>query len=316
MDGEIIVLPERIKPKRKYNRQPNFLTTNKKDELSVIERKILYLVMNQLDDNDMSRFKYTILANQIDTNIPRIAKALHKILNQSIFITNNEKGVQEIKPFIDYKYHYGTGLITMVLNPVHLSVFYDRKHGFTSFQLDNAMKLRSKYSQKLYEILSRWRDKKSLLIDVADLQRDLCAEDKEYGNFKRRCLNQAMREINEKTEITFSYTEVKQGKSVVSLILCKIEKDKESNRELQTEINKELDVAETLTPGDVKFHLANMYRAYDFAPWQREKLETDRALFKRFVKLNILIREDKIKIQTTPTRYIAHCLFKDKRKAA
>ena len=83
---------------------------------------------------------------------------------------------------------------------------------FFSFNLPNTRLLKSSYSIKIYMILKSWRRFKKFDISYKELREVLNIEDHEYklfGDFKRRILDKAQSEIEEKTDMKFTYTLVR-----------------------------------------------------------------------------------------------------------
>lgn len=299
-----------IKPKRKYSVQPNVFT-NTPGKLSVLERKILYLIYNQLSAVGDNPNRFTIRVSHISRDTNSIRKALKRLRTREHVYQDDDKKYHSIPIVGEMEYLTYKGLVNIELHKKMAAYLLSTKfeNGYTSFRLDPALQLNSTYSQKLYEILSKWKDKKSLTISVRDLQTKLSAENKPYGEFKRSCLNLAMKEINEKTEISFSYKEQKEGRTVLHLILCLVEKEKARKQEVLTEVTNEQKFADNMTPAEIADAMYSIYSVYNFSDWQRNAIISDRKLFRNLAKLHILIEEGAVKVRTTPTQYVAASLF-------
>ena len=89
---------------------------------------------------------------------------------------------------------------------------------FTQYLLSQTAKLNSVYSVRLYELLVQWKSAtKTPVFDLTIFRGQLGIEQGEYkaiNNFKRRVLDVAVNEINEKTDLTVSYTQQKRGRVV------------------------------------------------------------------------------------------------------
>lgn len=80
---------------------------------------------------------------------------------------------------------------------------------FFSFKLPNTRVLKSNYSIKIYMILKSWKRFKKFDVSYEELRSILNIEPHEYrlfGDFKRRILDRAQSEIDEKTDIKFTYS--------------------------------------------------------------------------------------------------------------
>ena len=101
---------------------------------------------------------------------------------------------------------------------------------FTSYLLEQTANMDSIYSVRLYELLVQWRAAKQTPLFELDKFRDqLGIEDHEYkrmGNFKLRVLDLAVKEINEKSDIKVSYSQVKKGRTITGFKFTVHEKPK------------------------------------------------------------------------------------------
>mgnify|MGYP003083714252 FL=1 len=93
---------------------------------------------------------------------------------------------------------------------------------FTSYEIEQVAELTSSYAMRLYEFFMQHLDKKTgkgwLEISLDDLRFRFGLLPSEYtlmSNFKKFVLDRSAAEINEKTDITVSYTQRKQGRVIV-----------------------------------------------------------------------------------------------------
>lgn len=102
------------------------------------------------------------------------------------------------------------------------------KH-FTSYQLKQVAQLTSKYAIRLYEILIAWRAKgKTPLLKLEDLRFKLGLEDGDYpriDTFKKRVLDQAIKQINLYTDIEATYEQYKNGRVISGIVFSFKEKE-------------------------------------------------------------------------------------------
>ena len=90
------------------------------------------------------------------------------------------------------------------------------KH-FTSYQLDKVKDLTSIYAIRLYELLISWKQKKKVELPLVDLRLKLGIESDEYKtmcNFKAKVLDVAITQINQHTDITVKYENIKSGRNI------------------------------------------------------------------------------------------------------
>ena len=89
---------------------------------------------------------------------------------------------------------------------------------FTQYLLSQTANLKSVYAVRLYELLIQWKTAgKTPLFELSLFRSQMGLNDDEYkimGNFKLRVLDLAVNEINEKTDLTVSYTQEKKGRLI------------------------------------------------------------------------------------------------------
>ncbi|WP_426243797.1 replication initiation protein RepM [Psychrobacter sp. TWP2-1-2] len=108
---------------------------------------------------------------------------------------------------------------------------------FTSYLLEQTASMDSIYSVRLYELLVQWVAAKNTPLFELDKFRDqLGIESHEYkrmGNFKLRVLDLAVKEINEKSDIKVSYSQVKQGRTITGFKFKVLAKDKPKKAKIE-----------------------------------------------------------------------------------
>lgn len=89
---------------------------------------------------------------------------------------------------------------------------------FTQYMLSQTANLNSVYSVRLYELLIQWKTAgKTPIFELSLFRGQMGLEDSEYrdmSNFKKRVLDLAVNEINEKTDLTVLYVQEKKGRLI------------------------------------------------------------------------------------------------------
>ena len=91
------------------------------------------------------------------------------------------------------------------------------KH-FTSYELQQVASLKSIHAIRLYELLIQYRTVGKLEISLSDLRLKLGIADGKYptmNNFKARVLDVGIQQINEHSDLTAKYEQVKQGRTII-----------------------------------------------------------------------------------------------------
>jgi plasmid replication initiation protein len=109
---------------------------------------------------------------------------------------------------------------------------------FTQYMLSQTANLKSVYSVRLYELLIQWKTAgKTPVFELSLFRGQMGLNDDEYkimGNFKLRVLDLAVKEINEKTDLTVSYTQEKKGRLIYGFKFTVKQKEK-TKKEVKTD---------------------------------------------------------------------------------
>ena len=101
---------------------------------------------------------------------------------------------------------------------------------FTQYLLSQTANLNSVYSVRLYELLIQWKTAvKTPVFELSLFRGQMGLGDNEYNrmcDFKRRILDMAVQEINEKTDLTVSYTQEKRARTITGFKFTVRTKDK------------------------------------------------------------------------------------------
>lgn len=118
----------------------------------------------------------------------------------------------------DYKFDQGT--VSLSFHP-HLQPFMlNLKNHFTALNLSDLMGLQSIYSIRIFELIKQYESIGKREISLKDL-REYCGvtpdKYKKFNDLKKRIIESATEEINEKTDIFISYEEVKIARKITSI---------------------------------------------------------------------------------------------------
>ena len=98
-----------------------------------------------------------------------------------------------------------------------IPMLVELERNFTSYEIEQVANLQSRYAMRLYECLIRFKASKLLNITLDELRFRFGLLDTEYkamGDFKKRVLDMAVKDINDNTDITVSYDQHKQGRTI------------------------------------------------------------------------------------------------------
>lgn len=132
-------------------------------------------------------------------------------------------------------YSEGGGYIEVMFGSDVIPLITRLSEKYTEYELKQIKDLSSIYALRIFEILMQWFSvRKTPEIKIEDLRARLGIEDHQYktmGNFKKRVLDHAIREINDNTNITASYEQHKEGRNIVAFTFyIKVKKDKSQKK--------------------------------------------------------------------------------------
>lgn len=118
-------------------------------------------------------------------------------------------------------YVTNTGVIEVQFTRTIQPYLFDLKSTFTSFELYSALRLNSKHAKRIYALCSQWKDKEATpKYSIEEFKRMVglinAKGEEEYTEitmFKKRVLDEAVKQINEYTDLQIGYTLEKKGRS-------------------------------------------------------------------------------------------------------
>ncbi len=297
-----------------------------KQEFTLLEKKIIYCVINQLEvtpnpQEDLfgdKRFKIPVSTFGDDYNFSALRQAVNKLATRTISGGNNKKEeAWVITPFPFAKIK--NGALEVALYREAVPYFIDLKlRGYTAYQLDVALSLSSVYSQRLFELLSRFKDTGKWYVEISKLKFLLGIDkDKGYngaaanGNLKLKVIEPAMKELAEKTDIEFNYSFQKEGRKYVSIQFDIYTKKLIKHIETVDAKADAVNVLEQVADASLGQQMVFLHTAladYQFDEKQKRKIIEVSKFTVKFVEVHSQILTGAIQVQTTQTRYMAGIL--------
>ena len=192
-------------------------------KLGVVEQKIILYLASNIQPNDSDFKTYTLPIKEF-TNLlglkgnPKYKelRQITKELMQKVFEIRINKKVIQVSWLSFVAYNETEGTIDLRFDPFLRPYLLQLKKEFTSYKLENVVKLKSSYSIRIYELLKQYEKFHERTFLLKDLRSMLGAEGiyPAYGNFKQRVLVPAQKELNKKTDISFEIEEIKVGRRV------------------------------------------------------------------------------------------------------
>jgi len=198
---------------------------NARYSLSEQEQKIILTLASLVkkEDEDFKVYYFTVkeisdILGIQNTNHTYIIKTVHDLYKKG-FTFEDEKSIKPYHWLSVADYNKEEKRFELCLGERTKPYFLGLKIYYTQYQLKNILSLNSKYGIRIYEILksNKFKTKTDVVYEVDYLQRILDCNYALYSNFKNKVLIQSQKEINNKTDIKFTFEEIKQGRKVISV---------------------------------------------------------------------------------------------------
>lgn len=141
------------------------------------------------------------------------------------------KLIKKVRWVSEVGYLENQGMVVINLSDTVISLISRLEGQFTKYYLEQVAQCKSKYSVRLYELLIKWISiGNTQKYELTDLRAKLGLTDTEYKTmslFKANVIDKAINEINNKTDITVSYEQFKQGRTITH-ILFKMKQNKQT----------------------------------------------------------------------------------------
>jgi plasmid replication initiation protein len=128
--------------------------------------------------------------------------------------------------FQKVSYLDGQGIIEIKLSEDMLPYLFDLKNNYTTYALQAAFKLSSKYAKRIYQLCSQWKDKPETppyplydlkhILGLVDPKTDK-EEYKLFGDFKSKVLTLAIQQVNQHTDLRVELVTHKVGRGVKAI---------------------------------------------------------------------------------------------------
>lgn len=194
-------------------------------DLTLQEQKIILTLVSLIDstkDNSFNVFEMKIseFCNLIgieNTNHTYIRKITEKLMTRVLEIEEPHR-ILQVHWLSSCEYMKHAGSVKMELHKELMPYLLQLKSKFTSYYLSNVLKMKSRYSIRLYEILKSYQYKQSVTMDLDSIKRQMkCENYVKYANLRQKVLEVATKEINQYTDLFIDYEPIKEGRKVIAI---------------------------------------------------------------------------------------------------
>ena len=220
-----------------YNAEHNTVAANDiikgKQSMTLQTARLIRLLVTQIAEKDKDLKTYTCritdLAKFFNIDSSNLYKEIFKIcecaLDSKVYIgTGNPKHPWEMFHWISMASYDGKGTITLRLSDEIKPYVLELEKWFTQYKLKDILGFNSYYAIRLYEIIQcvdgeTSHSQSELEFEVEELRQYFDCEKKyaAFKDFRKRVIEVAVREINEKSDIWLKPTYKKWGRAYTSV---------------------------------------------------------------------------------------------------
>lgn len=195
-------------------------------KLNLNEQKLILYAVSKLDREkdkfNILRMHTSEFMKLLDTSQFRyteIKELVSELMKKQVSI-ETEKSDLTANWVSSVEYLKNLGIIELEFSEKLTPYLLQLKEQFTRYELKNVLLLKNKHSIRIYELMKQYQTIGKRQFELENLKSILFIENQyeRIYDFKRFVLNDAMEEINEHTDITISFEDVKKGRRVVGFI--------------------------------------------------------------------------------------------------
>jgi plasmid replication initiation protein len=245
-----------------------------KYDLSVVEYRVIHIGIVYVEDThnrtvEIPVSDYKKLLELEHFNYQHLVDVLQKLRERSIVTAkfNDKTGELEegyITGWID-SVRYNNGIIRLTYNEDIFPYIVDLVGEYKKFNLPLLLKLKSKYSIRIYEILKSYELIGFYNVNVDTLREMFILGDKysRFNDFEKYILLPSIQEINELNDIEVSYTPKKSGRKYTSIVFkIKMKKEIVDESDLPPEVQAVKNMSENDLFTAIKSILSFKYRLF------------------------------------------------------
>lgn len=194
-----------------------------------LEHRIVAIMIAQLEkDDEEFHLQRVYIRDLIDMTgrsggsiYPQIEEVCRKLVEQTVEVhseTEDGRRIYDVYSVMTRcRYKEGAGYVEAKFNEDMRPMLLQLKRRFTQYGLENFMRLSSQHSMRIYELLKMREGLRFLRITVEELREVLYCEHsyESFSDFRRWVIDRAQEELQEKTDIRFTYNVEREGRSPV-----------------------------------------------------------------------------------------------------
>lgn len=286
-------------------RQHNAITTARY-EMSACEMDIVFALLSKLSSQDRAGTMYQIRIQELEMLTGRQWQYRQLLdsteqLNTRIYHIEDKQKVLQVSLLASAEYLKGRGIIELEISEKMRPYLIDLKGSFTSYRLQAALSLTSKFAKRIYQLGSQWKDvgeTKTYTLDefkyMLNLKDPKGKEPEQYtqiSTLQRDVLKVATAQINERTDLNISYELIKKGRAYHSIKFY-----------VNAQVPQQTLIPFELPTDDAKAQMARQHldKLGIKAPDLVNKILTDNKLLSALFEFTYKLKTEKIKADKNP----------------
>lgn len=246
---------ELVDPRQQFIVKANTIIQKSRFSLSLVQQKVLLFLISKIQpsDTDFKEYEFSIsdfcrcvgIEEQSGKNYKDVKLAIKGIRDKSLWL-ELEKGKSSLVAWIEKaRINEGSGTIQIRLDSDLKPYLLMLKDHYTQYQMIYTLRMKSKYSLRLYELIKSYHLNKlgtnNHTFSVDELKRLLDAEKYvRFCNFHSDVLKIAVSEINTYSDLELSYKQITKGRKTISIDFQFRTKDTLERLRIEEETDREL----------------------------------------------------------------------------
>ena len=195
-------------------------------KLTLQEQKIIFILVSKIKKDEGNFKKYTFsvkeLAEILGLNPNAYYSELKEItanLISRVLKIKENKGFLQVSWLSSAMYLEDLGLVELSFSEDLKPYLLQLGEHFTKLELKQLINLNSFYAIRVYELLKQYEKLKERIIQIDELKNilEISTGYELYSNLKIKVLEIAKREINQKTDLSIDYEEIKTVRKVTAI---------------------------------------------------------------------------------------------------
>ncbi len=193
-------------------------------KLNLQEQRLIYILTTKISKDDIDFKSYRFTQTEINNILSKHKISFNELSQHIDSLRNRELVIVKENSILKTKWlssaeYFNDGSIELCFDDKLKPYLLQLKNRFTKLSLDKVITFNSNYSCRIYELLKQYEGIGERTASIEALRTMFCIEPHEYklyGDFKRKVILQAQKELD-KSDISFKFEEIKTGRKVTSI---------------------------------------------------------------------------------------------------